>query len=207
MRYRDTHGALSELYSVANAQGGYFTAKQAARAGYNAPHLTYHVGSGNFERVMHGLFRLPRVPVHEHDDLIRLSLWSRDRRDRPQGVFSHVTALVLHELSEIIPRKVHVTVPSTFRKEAPSGCVLHRAAISPGEIIDRGEFRFTSAIRTIVDLARSGEASREQIMKSVGQGIERGLLMETEVKKAIKTDPSIRWIVAQQSKSKRKKRV
>ena len=79
MPYRDTQTARRALYRTAARQGGYFTAKQAQAAGYPKQHVAYHAMVGNFERVERGLFRLPSVPPSEHDDLIRLSLWSRGR--------------------------------------------------------------------------------------------------------------------------------
>src|SRR4051794_31928525 len=104
------------LFAMAVQQGGYFTARQARDAGYDYPHLDYHVTAGNFQRVGHGLYRFPELPPHEHDDLIRLSLWSRNRADEPQAVVSHQSALVLHELSELLPATIHLTVPPSFRK-------------------------------------------------------------------------------------------
>ncbi len=50
-----------------------------------------------------------RVPG-EHHDLVRLSPRSRDQADRPQAVVSHASALVLHELSELLPETIHLTL-------------------------------------------------------------------------------------------------
>ena len=36
-------------------------------------------------------------------------LWSRNRQGEPQGVFSHATALSLHELSDVMPAKLHMS--------------------------------------------------------------------------------------------------
>ena len=66
MAYRSTQQARRELADVAASQGGYFTAKQAADAGYGKRHVDYHVKAGNFERVERGIFRLPTL--HFEDD-------------------------------------------------------------------------------------------------------------------------------------------
>ena len=116
---RSTLESARTLFSLAHGQGGYFTAKQARTAGYGYPHLDYHVSTGAFERVDHGLYRLTRIPPSEHDELIRWTLWSRDRRDEPQAVVSHKTALIVHGLPELLPTKLHFTVPPTFRKTTP----------------------------------------------------------------------------------------
>jgi hypothetical protein len=70
---RSARQASRQLFAIAVDQGGYFTAKQARQAGYNYPHLDYHVSCGNYVRVGHGLYRLPDLPPSEHDDLIRLT--------------------------------------------------------------------------------------------------------------------------------------
>jgi predicted transcriptional regulator of viral defense system len=98
MTYRNAQAARKMLSDLATTQGGYFTANQAAVTSYGRRHLDYHVKAGNFERIGRGLFRQPAIPPSEHDDLIRLSLWSRDRGEHPQVVVSHVTALAFHGL-------------------------------------------------------------------------------------------------------------
>ena len=73
---RSTREAARTLLAKVQEQGGYFTAKQAKESGYDYPHLEYHVSTGSFERVEHGLYRLTSIVPGESDDLIRLSLWS-----------------------------------------------------------------------------------------------------------------------------------
>lgn len=51
-----------DLYQIAESQGGYFTAKQAARLGYTASKRNYHVGTGNWVREHRGIYRLALFP-------------------------------------------------------------------------------------------------------------------------------------------------
>lgn len=176
MSYRNTQTARRTLHELASQQGGYFTAKQARSAGYSRQHVDYHVKADNFERVQHGLYRLPEIPVSEHDDLIRLSLWSRGRNDEPQAVISHETALGVLELGELLPKKVHLTVPPTFRKPPPRGVVLHRASIAKADIEERDGFRVTTAARTVLDIAAENAVSQEQLEKVVQEALRRGLI-------------------------------
>jgi predicted transcriptional regulator of viral defense system len=172
------------LFAVAATQGGYFTAKQAREAGYDYPHLDYHVAAGNFTRVGHGLYRLAALPASEHDDLIRLSLWSRNRADEPQAVASHETALALHELADVLPARLHLTVPPGFRKRAPAGCVLHRARLAPGDVEEREGFRVTTPLRTLLDVA-DGTVSQEQLEKAVADALGRGLVRRDKLLAAV----------------------
>jgi predicted transcriptional regulator of viral defense system len=180
--------AQRTLFPIALAQGGYFTAKQANAAGYNYPHLDYHVAAGNFVRVDHGLYRLASLPPSEHDDLIRLALWSRNRADMPQAVVSHVTALHLHDLGEVLPTKTHLTVPVGFRKKPPAGCILHRAVLTPGDIEEREGFQVTTPLRTLLDVA-AGELTLEQLEKALADALGRGLVRRDKLLAAIRDQP------------------
>lgn len=178
-----TRTAARSLAHIAQGQGGYFTAKQARSVGYEYPLLVYHVSTGNFERIGHGLYRLPTVPLSEHDDFIRLSLWSRNRKDEPQAVVSHDSALSLHELSELLPGQIHLTVPRGFRKRPPAGCVLHKAQLPEEDVEEREGFRATTPLRTLLDAAAGG-VSREQLDKAVADAVSRGLVRRTKLEAA-----------------------
>jgi predicted transcriptional regulator of viral defense system len=172
---RSNRESARTLFSTAISQGGYFTAKQAREAGYGYPHLDYHVAAGNFERVDHGLYRLTTIPPGEHDEFRRLALWSRNRKGQPQAIVSHESALVLHDLSELLPTAIHLTVPSSFRKPPPRGCVLHKASLPSSDVEEREGFLATTPLRTLVD-ASLGDVSTEQLEKAVTEAIARGLV-------------------------------
>lgn len=188
---RSTRLIARTLLARAQEQGGYFTAKQARAVGYGYPHLDYHESTGSFERVGHGLYRLSTVPVAEHDDLIRLSLWSRDRADHPQAVVSHESALVLHDLSDLLPASTHLTVPKSFRKEPPRGVLLHKAALAPAEVEERPGFRVTTPLRTLLDVSASG-TSREELRKAVREAVGRGLVRKSRLADVARKDPRFR---------------
>jgi predicted transcriptional regulator of viral defense system len=185
---RSSREAARTLRATAQDQGGYFTAKQARASGYDYPHLEYHVSTGAFERIEHGLCRLADMPIAQDDDLIRLSLWSRNRADEPQAVVSHESALVLHELTELLPDRVHLTVPPGFRKEPLQGCVLHRAALAPAESEERIGFRVTTPLRTLLDVG-AGTTSGEQVEKAVAEALRRGLVRRRQLVEAVRTNP------------------
>jgi predicted transcriptional regulator of viral defense system len=186
MTYRNTQAARMMLSDLATAQGGYFTAKQAAGIGYGKRHLDYHVKAGNIERAGHGLYRLPTIPLSEHDDLIRLTLWSRNRHDEPQAVTSHESALGVHGLGELLPSLIHLTVPPAFRKNPPKGCVLHRARLDVDEIEPREGFRVTTPLRTLLDVAEASSVSCDQLCRIIAQAFDEGLVRKTKLLAALK---------------------
>jgi predicted transcriptional regulator of viral defense system len=190
MAYRDTRESLGALHGIASAQGGYFTAKQAAGAGYDYPHLSYHLKAGNFDRADHGLYRIVTIPLSDQDQLIRLSLWSRDRQDHPQAIVSDETALALHELSDVLARRVHLTVPRTFRKPAPDGCALHTASLANTEIEQREGYSITTPLRTLIDAATGETVSGEQLARAIDDALQRGLVRRSKLESAANGCPN-----------------
>jgi predicted transcriptional regulator of viral defense system len=182
MIYRDQKQALRALTVLAGQQGGYFTAKQAAENGYGPTHLAYHLKTGNFEHAGHGLYRIATLPPAEHDDLVRLWLWSRGRDDQPQATVSHQTALSLHGLTELIPAGIHLTVPPGFRKRPPKGCRLHKADLPASDFRQMWGVTVTSPLRTLTDLAVDRSISDEQFSKAVRSATQRGLIRGTQAR-------------------------
>jgi predicted transcriptional regulator of viral defense system len=183
MLYRDPKAALRALTEIAASQGGYFTARQAESAGYGPTHLAYHRSAGNIERVGHGLYRMPAMPPADHDDLVRLWLWSRDRHDQPQAVFSHQTALAMHDLAEFIPRTIHLTVPPSFRKRPPVGCVLHKSRLDATRTRPIGPVPVTTPLQTLADLSGDASLPAEQFDRAVTEASSRGLIGAADAKR------------------------
>lgn len=190
MPYRDTQAAWTALLASARPQGGYVTARQAAAAGFAANHLSYHVHAGHLERVGYGLYRLPEVPPSPHDRVIRLVLATRGRDDRPRGIVGHATALSLHELSDVMPAKVHLIVPPGWRQQAPAGCVFHVGRLAHSDSEDWEGFRVTTPLRTLIDVAREGRLSHEQIEAAVRDALRRGLVRRPALVRAARDEPS-----------------
>jgi predicted transcriptional regulator of viral defense system len=82
---------------------------------------------GVLDRVAHGLYRFPSIPPTGLEEFIQATLWPRGR-----GVISHESALDLHELCDVNPAKIHVTIPTSYRlrRRAPSAYVFHRRELA-----------------------------------------------------------------------------
>lgn len=175
--------ASRRLYESALAQGGFFTARQARDAGHEDNVHPYHVRSGNWIREARGVYRLSQFPMPSRPDLIVWQLWSRNRQDEPQGVFSHATALSLHELSDVMPAKLDMTVPPGFRRMAaiPAVLRLHHARLGDRDVETVDGVRVTTPLRTLIDVIAEGEIAPELQVQAVDQAIRRGLVMRRQL--------------------------
>lgn len=187
---RDPQENAQRLYQIAAAQGGHFTSAQARRAGYAYSQQHYHVARSNWLRIERGLFRLRDFPPVEREDLIRWSLWSHNRKGVPQAVISYETALTVHALSDVMPSRVHLTIPRGFRKKVPLGCVLHKVNLAPGDIEPRTGYQVTTPLRTLVDMG-GGALSQEHLDQAVRGALERGLVRRGLLE-AVPCSPKVR---------------
>jgi len=157
------------LRGIAYRQAGYFTATQARQAGFTHQAQKYHVDRGNWLRVDRALFRLPEWPATLDDVYVRWTLWSTGR-----GVISHATALAVHDLGEIDPARVHLTVPPGFRAR-DEAVVLHVGGLPDDDVVQRPGYHVTTILRSILDLAADG-APQEAVDGVVRDALDRGVV-------------------------------
>ena len=183
------------LFEIAEGQQGYFTTKQAAAAGYQLGSQAHHAKSGNWVRVERGIYRLARFPQSSEEQLVIYALWSRNRTGELEGVYSHQTALSIHELSDVNPTKLHMTVPPTFRRRAklPKILVLHRASLNEKDIEQRQGFAVTRPLRAIADLMAVESVSRDIVEQALTEGRQRGLLPVREVAELRRQENLPKW--------------
>ena len=168
----------NHLFETAVAQEGLFTTKQAAEAGYSPQLLAHHLRSGRVTRVRRGVYRLVHFPAGDQEDLTMVWLWSEQ-----EGVFSHQTALALHDLSDVLPSRVHLTLPEGWRKRrvsVPEGVVLRYGAISETERRWFGPVPATDPLRTLRDCA-AAQMPPELLRGAALDALDRGWVARAEL--------------------------
>jgi predicted transcriptional regulator of viral defense system len=160
------------------SQEGYFTTKQAAEVGYSSQLLNHYVRTKRLVRPHRGIYRIVHFPPGGHDDLVIAWLWSERL-----GVFSHETALALHELSDLMPAHLHLSLPSASRarrRKAYEGLEVHYADVP---ITDRSwvaSVPATTPKRTLIDCAMAG-LEPEFLQQAAGQALKRGLIARADL--------------------------
>jgi predicted transcriptional regulator of viral defense system len=172
------------LYDTAAAQAGLFTTRQAAAAGYSDPLLAHYQKVGRIARIRRGIYRLVQFPSGDQEDLVTAWLWTDS-----MGVVSHQTALSLQGLSDLMPNRIHLTLPSAWQKRRlriPKGLELHYADVPSEERAWNGAVPVTSTPRTLNDCARAG-LSPDVLRQATKQALTRGLVKKTELAEVEKT--------------------
>lgn len=121
----------AQLWEVALDQHGFVTTADARRLGINVVELGKLAWRKQLGRISYGIYRFEQLPATRFDPYMLATLWAGGR-----GVLSHDTALELHELSDINPAKIHLTVPMGYRPRRQGGDLyeVHHADLDPGQI-------------------------------------------------------------------------
>lgn len=176
----DRRDLRRQLFHLAAAQRGYFTAAQAKGLGYSYQAQAHHVGAGNWLRLDRGLFRLAEWVADRDDDLARWTLWSKGR-----GVVSHETALAVHEIGEFESARVHLTVPPRFTMR-DDAVVLHHAELPTRDVVDGAGFWITTPVRSLIDVAALSPDS-DQLARAIDEARRAGLLTIRELRSRSET--------------------
>jgi predicted transcriptional regulator of viral defense system len=170
------------LFEVASSQHGHFTAAQARVCGFGTDLLTHHAKTGRFRRVHRGVYRLRDYPSSPYEDLVAAWL----ALGHETAVASHESALALHDLSDVIPDAIHLTVPRA-RRYLPSlpNVRLHTSSrpLDTRDVIEREGIRVTAPVRTILDAAEAGTGP-EQVQMAIRQAVQRALLVPDQLRAA-----------------------
>jgi predicted transcriptional regulator of viral defense system len=137
------------VYALAEDQMGYVTTAQAREAGVQPMALVMMARRGVVERASRGVYRLVDFPAYPFAQLMHATLWPNEHR----GVLSHGTALALHEMSDVDPPAVHITVPATYRvqRATPRHMIVHRADLVPEDVMQIERMPVTTPERTVRD--------------------------------------------------------
>ncbi|WP_426734487.1 type IV toxin-antitoxin system AbiEi family antitoxin domain-containing protein [Myxococcus faecalis] len=168
----------NRLFEFSLGQAGLFTTKQAAEAGYSPQLLIHYLHIGKVVRLRRGVYRLVHYPQGQDEALVTVWLWSEQ-----QGVFSHETALALHQLSDVLPSRLHLTLPTTWKQRrlrVPPGVVIHHAVLDDAERTWPAAVPVTSPLRTLTDCA-AAQLAPDLLQQAIAQALERGLIRKSDL--------------------------
>lgn len=144
----------TQLLELIDRQDGLVLTRDAETAGIPRYYLTLLARVGIIERVGHGIYLTPDT---FEDDLYMLQARS------PQLIFSHETALYLHDLTDRDPISYSVTVPIGYHNRLLMNNDLqvytvkkewHELGVTESSTVYGRQIRLYNAERTLCDLFR-----------------------------------------------------
>lgn len=165
----------NQLYEIAEGQAGYFTASQAGKVGFSWERLSMNVKTGKFLRITHGVYRLAHFPASSFEDIF--VAWLKTGQS---SIISHESALLVYDLSDVLPAEIHVIVPRTASRRR-KGIRMHTNLLRPDEIAAREGLPVTTVARTIADVAAS-HLAEEQVRLAIREALDRGLVTPEELR-------------------------
>jgi predicted transcriptional regulator of viral defense system len=160
------------LVERAAEQHGYVTTRDARELDIDPTQLRLMAARGRLERTGRSVYRVPILPRGAHDDLAAAVAWTLGR-----GVVSHESALVLHELSDVNPSRIHLTVPRDNFPRAAGGTLyrLHRRELTAADATAVDMLPVTTVARTIRDCAATG-TDPQQLGRAIDVAERAGIL-------------------------------
>lgn len=175
-----------QLFQIADSQQGYFTSHQAIECGYSQANFHRYVSSGQWMKEQRGIYRLTHYPITSHSELVLWALWSQNKKGIIQGVWSHETALEIYEISDVMPDKMHLTVPMNFRKstEIPKQLILHFEDLSDSDVVAQQGYLITTPLKTLITLVNEDKLSKDLIIQALQEALQKGLSSRKDLNQA-----------------------
>ncbi|WP_092800675.1 type IV toxin-antitoxin system AbiEi family antitoxin domain-containing protein [Klenkia marina] len=165
--------ARQELWNVAVEQYGYVTKRDADELDLDRHTVEKLAGRGLLERVAHGVYRFPELPVTEYDTHMLAVLWT----GRPDACLSHDTALAGYDVCDINPDRIHLTLPKRerIRRNGGDRYVVHYQDLAPDQL---GWWHRipTVTLPTAIDQGIASGIPTYLLRQALRTGRDRGLL-------------------------------
>jgi len=167
-----------QLVAIAADQHGLVTSADAAAEGVQRVLLVQMAKRGVLEKVARGIYRVPELaggPLAQYQEALLLL---------PGAVLSHETALDLHDLCDVNPRQVHVTVAAgtRVRKTLPGWLAVHHGLLEPEDVTGHEGLAIVTPARAIVDGITTALGDRF-VDQAIATARERNLLTTREEQK------------------------
>ncbi len=168
------------VFEIAADNFGYLTVEQAWDAAVSPKTLNAMARRGTLEHVSTGVYRVAAISPSPMSEYMEASLWPRG----VQGVISHDSALVIHQLSDVNPAKIHITVPRSHRvmRAIPRMYAVHRANLAAEDVVFVDGVPVTAPVRTILD-SHQAHLGPALIRQAIEDGIRSGVLSTAQAQR------------------------
>ncbi len=158
---------------------GLLTPEDALAIGASEAALRLMAHRGTLARKGTAIYQVPQLAGDRLAPYQEALLWVREA-----GALSHDTALDLHELCDINPAKVHVTLArgTRLRRQLPAWLEVHGGRLDEADTTWLEGLRITTPARTILD-GIATHVGEQFIDQAIASGRFRGLLGDADLRR------------------------
>jgi predicted transcriptional regulator of viral defense system len=122
---------FNEVLEIARDHHGFVRTADLREIGLDPKRLNDYNRRGLADHLGYGTYRLRLIPPGEWDEYMHAAVWPDGR-----GVLSHETALDLHDLCDVNPNHIDITVPRAYRthRQLPPTYRLHPRDLPADEV-------------------------------------------------------------------------
>lgn len=162
---------------MAEGQHGFFNVAQAHELDVSDQDLRASSRTSRSSG-LRGVHRFIDYPAQDHDELVACFLWSRG-----EGVISHGSALMVHQLSDYLPGdRSAMTLPLSWKRRRVPDRILPFYADLPEQDIQWWDaFRITTPRRSVDDFLAWG-VRPDLGLQAVDEGVKRGLFWRRHIR-------------------------
>lgn len=168
------------VVQVAADNHGLVRTEDAVDAGVAAASLRKMRAAGRIERVAHGVYRVLALPADRLTPYMEAVLWANGL-----GAISHASTLEMMELCDIIPRRIHITVPAAYNPRKGGGALyrVHRRTLPEAELTYYEGVPAVTVYRAIRQAIDVGE-DPDQLQTAIHNATRQGLLLRREASRS-----------------------
>ncbi len=174
--------AQRKLYERALGQQGIVTTEDARELGIDGAVLRMLHHRSRLIRLSRGVYRFPEMPAGPNDQYAAATFWPRGVR----GILSHATALDRHDLCDVNPSRIDLTLPRSYdvnpNREVPAHLRLHFDDIPADDLTTFEGLPIVTPVRAVVDGIALGIADG-LIQQAIETLKERGVLSRAEARR------------------------
>ena len=165
---------FTDVLEIARDQHGFVRTTDLREAGIDPKRLNDYSRRGLADRLGYGIYRLHLVPHDEWDEFMHAAVWPDGR-----GVLSHETALDLHDLCDVNPNHIDVTIHKLYRthRDVPVRYRLHPRTLDAEEVTSVNGVPIVTPARAITDGIEAG--LRPALIKQAIDTAEREAVITT----------------------------
>jgi predicted transcriptional regulator of viral defense system len=174
--------AQRKLYGKALGQHGIVTTEDARGLGIDGAVLRMLHSRGRVARLSRGVYRFPEMPAGPLDQYAAATFWPEGVR----GILSHATALERHDLCDVNPTRIDLTLPRTYdlnpRRVVPPHLNLHFEDVPHEDLASLEGLPIVTPVRAIVE-AIGGALRADLVEQAIDTLKERGVLSRAEARR------------------------